>query len=376
MKILFLTRQLGLGGAERQLVELAIGLHKRGVTVAVAAFYSNGALDSELKRAGVNLYDLGKSGRWDLLVFFFRLFKLLRRESPDILHGYLPVANILTVIFRFAVPRAQIVWGVRASNMVPSSYDWLTRMVYRVEALLSGKADLIIANSEAAAEYGHAQGFPKEKMVVIPNGIDTDRFRPDPEVGREIRANWGINDKARLVGFVGRLDPMKGHSVFLRAAANLARRQPDVQFVCVGDGPTEYRKTLRKLAHQLGLNGRLTWSEARNDISATFNAFDVLCSSSIFGEGFPNVVGEAMACGVPCVVADVGDSRRIVGDVGIVVEPDDPDALAWACEEMLGSLSNANSTITIGERARGRILDNYGLDGLIETTYNTLSRFQ
>jgi glycosyltransferase involved in cell wall biosynthesis len=261
--------------------------------------------------------------------------------------------------------------------MDPSRYDWLTRVIYRVEALLSGHADLIIANSEAAAEYGRTKGFPKDRMVVIPNGIDTDRFRPDPEVGREVQAAWGINDNTRVVGLVGRLDPMKGHPVFLHAAARLAPRQPDVQFICVGDGPEDYQKTLWELTHQLGLDSRLTWNGAQNDICSTLNAFDLLCSSSVFGEGFPNVVGEAMACGVPCVVADVGDSRRIVGDAGIVVEPDNPDALARGLEKMLGFLEeNPTSTKDIQKRARERILDNYGLDELIETTFKTLSRFQ
>ena len=134
-----------------------------------------------------------------------------------------------------------------------------------------------------------------------------------------MRLEWGIAECEKLIGQVGRLDPMKDHSTFLKAAALLAHERKDVRFVCVGEGPTGYRDELYSLAKTLGLASRLIWAGSRRDMPAVYNAFDVAVSSSRWGEGLPNVIAEAMACGVPCVVTDVGDSAFVVDKLGVVV---------------------------------------------------------
>lgn len=369
MKILFLTRQLGHGGAERQMVELAKGLQARGCQVSVAVFYLGGALDGELKSAGVPLHDLAKGGRWDVGGFLLRLIRLLRREAPDILHGYLPAANILTSLAKPFLPGVRIVWGVRASNMIPSYYDGFSRMLYRLEVLLAGTPNLVIANSEAGAEYILEKNFPAGRTIVIRNGIDTDRFRPHREAGRALRAEWGLDEKVKVVGLVGRLDPMKGHPTFFRAAALLAKRRDDLRFVCVGDGPEDYRRVLAGLVRDLGVENKVMWIPSQKNMTAVYNAFDLLCSSASFGEGFPNAVGEAMACGVPCVVTDVGDSGFIVGDSGIVAPPNDPEALARGCEKMLGRMETDDDS---GGLARALVVKNFSHSLLIEKTERAL----
>jgi glycosyltransferase involved in cell wall biosynthesis len=370
MKILFLTRKLLRGGAERQMVELAKGLKARGFEVGVVVFYLGGALDEELRVAGVPLHGLAKGGRWDVVGFFVRLVRLLRREAPSIFYGYLPMANILTALSKPFLPATCIVWGVRASNMIPSFYDGLSRIIYRIEIWLSRIPDLIIANSVAGAGHAREKGFPADRTVVIPNGINTDRFRPLKEAGQSLRAEWGLDENVKVVGLVGRLDPMKGHSTFLRAAALMAKRQDDLRFVCVGDGPNAYRLSFAALGRELGLDGRLMWVGGYDDMYSMFNAFDILCLSSGFGEGFPNVVGEAMACGVPCVVTDVGDSAVLVGDSGVVVPPDDPEALASGCERMLCRLQDQGGRL--GSLVRERIEKNFNCDLMVENTYRSL----
>lgn len=370
MRIVFLIRSLHYGGAERQLVALAKGLKERGHSVLVAVFYPGGPLEKDLEDSGVPVNILDKHGRWDVFPFLWRLISLVRYEKPDILLGYLPVPNLLTVLLKPLLPRIKMVWGVRASNVDLSRYDWLVRVVFRIECFFSRFADLIIVNSRAGQEYHLKHGFPESKMVVVPNGIDTERFVPDPEARHRVRKEWGITDNEKLIGIVARLDPMKDYPTFLKAASLLAKERDDVRFVCVGDGPEPYKSELKRLAQALKLEDKLIWAGSRDDMPAVYNALDIASSSSSYGEGFPNVVGEAMACGVPCVVTDVGDSAWIIGDTGLAVGPKDPVALAKSISKMLKELDD-NST-QIAEKVRTRIVENFSLSRLITNTNQQL----
>jgi len=325
--ILFLTRSLARGGAERQLVLLAEGLRHRGWRVEVACFYSGGAFQRDLERAGVLVIDLAKRGRWDLPGFLWRLSRLIRQKQPDIVHGYLPVPNMLSLLARLLSPRTRVVWGIRASIIDLAHYDWLSRLTFWFQCRLSNMATLIIANSTAGLEYHVNHGFPRGKMKVVPNGIDTSRFCFDADGRERMRNAWAVPHSARLVGLIGRLDPMKDHPNFLRAAAKLVVVHSDWWFVCVGDGSTNYRDELARQASALGLTQRLIWAGPCDDMAAAYSALDMAVSSSK-GEGFPNVVAEAMSCGKPCVVTDVGDSAMVVGETGVVVPPEDSTALA------------------------------------------------
>lgn len=329
-KIMFLTRDLDIGGAQRQLIQLASGLHCVGWNVKVVSFYHGGRLESRLRDAGVEIYCLEKAGRWDALAFMRRLVNLVRRDQPDIIHGYLDTPNIVLALLRPWLAHARVVWGIRASNMDSARYDWVAAIESGLAALFSRMPDLIICNSEAGRAYHEARGYPVSKMVVIPNGVDTQRFRPDDKARRAVRAEWAVDPHETLIGLVARLDAMKDHSTFLRAAAQTVRAHPNARFVCVGDGSPSYRDELIREASALGLERRVIWAGARDDIHQVYNALDLAVSSSSFGEGFPNMIGEAMATGIACVVTDVGDSAAIVGALGWVCPPNDSAALA-AC---------------------------------------------
>lgn len=367
MNIIFLTRSLNYGGAERQLVALAKGLHSRGHSVLVAVFYSGGPLEKDLRDSGVPVNSLNKLGRWDVFPFLWRFVRLVRHEKLDILHGYLPMPNLLTVLLKPLFPRVRMVWGVRASNMDLNQYDRLSRVVFRLECFFSRFADLIIVNSNAGRDYHFKHGFPEGKMVVVPNGIDTERFIPDTEARHRVRREWGIADNENLIGIIARLDPMKDHRIFLKAASLLAKGRDDVRFVCVGDGPEPYKSELKKLSHELGLEGKLIWAGTHQDMPAVYNAIDIVTSSSSFGEGFPNVIGEAMACGVPCVATDVGDSALIVGDAGVVVPPKNPERLASGLRALL-----EKGCADGGEKARSRIIEHFSLNSMVQMTEEIL----
>jgi glycosyltransferase involved in cell wall biosynthesis len=371
LKIVFLMRSLNYGGAERQLVNLSKGLHDRGYSILVAVFYPDGPLEMHLHNAGVPVYSLKKRGRWDMFGFLLRLIRFLRKEKPDILHSYLGVPNILTALLKPALSHTRVVWGVRGSNNDLSRYDWLSRVVFRLQCILSRFADLVIANSYAGKDYVIAHGFPGKKTVVIPNGINTELFYPDISARRQVRREWDITEDKKLIGLVGRLDPKKDHPTFLRAAALLMEERKDVRLACIGGGPAKYREELQAMGRKLGLAGILSWMDSIEYMPSVYNALDIISSSSSFGEGFPNVIGEAMACGVPCVVTDVGDSARIVGDTGIVVPQRDPHSLANGWKSLLDVPLEKRKHQ--GSKARKRILHHFGTTALVD---NTIAAFE
>ena len=363
MKVLFLTQSSDIGGSERQLVALAKGLQNKGHVIRVGKFYSGGPLEEILKDAGVPVINFNKRGRWDLFSFLYSLTSVVRREKADILHGYLPVPNILTTLLKPIFPQIKMVWGIRASNMDLSRYDWWAKFVFFWERFFSRYADMIIVNSHAGCAYHSAHGFRDDKMVVVPNGIDMNYFRPDPSARSRKRGEWKITDSESVIGIVARLDPMKDHQTFLQAASILAKTNDNLRFVCVGNGPKPYMSKLTGLASELGLGGRLLWAGVCKDMPATYNGFDVVVVSSSFGEGFPNVVGEAMACGIPCVVTDVGDSALIVEDTRLVVSPGNPEAMSVGINHALSLTSTTSRAAT-----RERIAARFSLDQLVGRT--------
>jgi len=369
MKLLFLIRALDYGGAERQAVTLAEALHARDHTVAVAVFYPGGPLTQTLEAAQIPVFSLDKKGRWETIGFLRRLLRLIKEYRPDVIHSYLSVANILTVLLKPLRPGVKMVWGVRASDMDLSRYHWLYRLSWWAECRLSRFADRIIVNSQAGRCFARAHGFPDAGMVVIPNGIDTDRFRPDKNARTRQRRTWGIDDGEQLIGLVARLDPMKGHPVFLEAAAQLVKKDRSARFVCIGDGPEAYRNELKSLAHALRLDDRLVWAAASGDMTAVYNALDIGTSASGFGEGFSNAIGEAMACEVPCVVTDVGDSAWIVDEPDCVVPAGDPQTL---CSAWLGLLSDPERRAAMGRAGRQRIKEHFSVRQLTERTERLL----
>jgi len=367
---LFLTRSLDRGGAERQLVVLAKGLMYREHAVAVGVFFRGGVYEAELAEAGVRVINLGKKGRWDILPFLRRLVRLLRKERPAVLHSYLNVSNILAVVLKPLLPGTRIVWGVRASNVDLSRYDWLSRLAYSLECRLARFADCIIANSCAGKRYAVANGFPEGRIVVIPNGINTEYFRFNPVGRHQVRSAWGLDGDEVLVGLVARLDPMKDHPTFLEAASRIAHVRGDVRFVCVGDGSADYVGAIKQQAVELGLTDKLIWAGAQDNMPAVYSALDIAVSSSSFGEGFSNTIAEAMACGVPCVVTDVGDSALIVGGTGSVVMPRDGSALATAIQR-LSNLPREERR-ALREACQARIVAEFGMDRLVQRTEHAL----
>jgi glycosyltransferase involved in cell wall biosynthesis len=370
VKVALFVRSLERGGAERQLVMLARVLKSSGVDVVVLVFYAGGPFEKDLTDAGIRVIFLGKASRWDVAGFTWRLIRALREERPSVLYGFVVSPNLLGTAVKPLFPSMRMVWGVRSARMDLTAYDWLSKLVYELERRLSSLPDLIIVNSQAGRRILGKRGFPVEKVVYVPNGIDVERYHPDAAGRDRVRREWAIQDGELLIGIVARADPVKAHEVFIAAAQALHSRDAQLRFVCVGvDEPKASQ--LRAEAARLGMANRFKVEGPRDDLSAVYSALDVsvMCSHS---EGFPNVVAEAMACGVPCVVTDAGDAIEIVGETGEHAPVADPAALVNAIEALLARVQSDPDSAR--RAARTRIEERYSLGALAERTLAELRR--
>jgi glycosyltransferase involved in cell wall biosynthesis len=238
--------------------------------------------------------------------------------------------------------------------------------MWRFRVLVSPTIPLLISVSEAVQAAARANGYRCQRQRVIHPGVGLQTFRPDQAGRALLRDEWGITSDMKLIGLVGRLDPIKGHPVFLEAARILAAKRADLVFVCVGDGPEPYRRQLHRVGAELGLGERLIWAGHRpyGDMPNVYNALDLLCLASR-SEGFGNVIAEAMACGVPCVATQVGGVPEIVGHLGILVPPGDPAALARGVLETL--VTNPSP-----DELRQHIIAGFSIEATVEATEREL----
>ncbi|MGH2447953.1 MAG: glycosyltransferase [Chloroflexota bacterium] len=362
--MLFLIRSLINHGAERQLVELVKALNKDRFEATVVTFYDENPLSSEIEDLpGVRVVSLGKRSHWDLRPFGPALYRVARRERPDIIHGYLETANLLSIPLSRAL-RCRAIWGIRIADPgVPfRAWSLADRVIFKLDAVISRFAHAIILNADASRRYMIAEGFRPDRMRVIHNGIDTERFKPDTVARKQIRREWGLDDDKIAIGLAARVHRVKDHRGFLEAASILSRRRDDVRFVCAGRGTDEEWDELRNYAASLSLGGRVIWLGNQPDMVSVYNGLDVLASSSI-GESFSNSIAEAMACGVPCAATNVGDSAVLVGETGLVVEPRDPEAMCDAWVTLL-----EGDRAGLGRAARARIVSEFGVQPLARRT--------
>jgi glycosyltransferase involved in cell wall biosynthesis len=291
------------------------------------------------------------------------LRNIIREERPDILQGWMYHANVaLSVAARLARSRVPLVWNIRRCLLEQNRDKMLTRWMVAASVPLSRRTDRIVYCVDVAANQHEDRGFDRSKRVVIPNGFDLDRVKPGDGFRGTLRRELRLNPTTQLVGIAGRYHPVKDYQSFLRAAAIVAKELPDAHFVLAGRDVTMDNDALSSLVKELHLGSRVHLLGERQDLPDVLSALDVFCSSSA-NEGFPNVVGEALACGLPAVVTDAGASREMVEGIGIVVPRLDPRAIADGLLTMLRMPEHERRAI--GERSRGRMVERYSLQTMV-----------
>lgn len=371
IRVLFLIRQLGIGGAERQLLNLVAGMDQARFEVHVATMYGGGGLlPLFAAQAHVRVHSLEKAGRWDLRAFLSRLVRLARGIRPHIVHGYMGGANELAWLAARSAG-AKCIWGIRVSDLLDGEQNWSVSALFRIGAWLSRSIDLVIANSERGRTYHVAAGYSAKRFIVIPNGIDIERFTPRTTNRLEWRTRHALPLDRPLLLMPARMDPMKDHPTLLRALAALDGER-DFLAVCLGSGPEALRAEYQQLASTLGIADRVRFIDANTDVADAYAAADIVVLSSAYGEGFPNVLGEAMACGRVCVATDVGDAAIVMNAADRTVRPRDVAGLADALRRVLRL--PAEEMAALERAARMRIETEFSIPQLVARTSDVLSR--
>ncbi len=363
MRIVHVTTALATGGAQMmmaKLLEADGGRHSQ----MVVSLQPGGGLWGRVAATGVELHHLGLApGRLSLKAVA-RLRQLLRRWRPDLVHGWMYHGNLAGLAgARLAYPGLPVLWNIRHSLHDLGLEKPATRRVIRIGAPLSRLAAALVYNSSLSAAQHRGHGYGARHVEVVPNGFDTDLFRPDAAAGAALRQELGLGPATALVGLVARYHPMKDHGTMLRAAARLLAAGADFRLVLVGPGMTADNGDLVRLIGEQGLGRHVALLGERSDMPRLVAGLDIATLCSAWGEGFPNVLGEAMAAGVPCVATAIGDCRPLLEGVGEVVAPQDPEALAGALGVLL-RLSGAERRAR-GLSGRERILRDYALAAIV-----------
>ncbi len=353
-RIAHLITGLETGGAQVSLLRLVEVMDRERYRTAVISLKSRDSLSAAFETTGIATYHLGMgTGPASAARGLLRLNRVMRSFGPDVVHGWMYHANLAALVAaRFVSPRPPVVWSVRHSLDYMEHEKRSTALVIHLGAKLSRECASIVYNSRKAASQHRARGYDGIRGMVIPNGFDCDLFRPAAQARSWLRGEvLNIPEQTLLIGMVARYHPIKDHETFLGAAGSLSRTTPGVDFLLVGQGVDPSNRRLMSAIARNGLQGRVHLLGGRSDVPRLMAGLDIVTSCSQ-GEAFPNVIGEAMACGVPCVASDVGDSARLVGDAGIVIPPRDPEALHQAWKQLIESGQECRAHLGAGGRER------------------------
>jgi len=372
MKIVHIISGLNTGGAEVMLRELLRHSPRRDFEAQVISLSDVGPIGQSIRALGFKVSSLGMRPGAPDVGALWRLSRRLKRLQPDVVQTWLYHGDLVGGLAARLAGIEAILWGIHMSFLDAPQSKKTTLAVIKASALLSRWVPRsIVCCAQSALELHEQMGYDARKMQVIPNGFDLDEFAPDESARASVRDELKLPPDTPLVGLIGRFHPQKDHANFLQTASIMARSDSRTHFVLVGEDSEWSNGELARPIEDAGLKERFHLLGRRDDIPRLSAALDVLALSSAYGEAFPLVVGQAMACEIPCAVTDVGDSAALVGDAGRIVPPHDPQALAHAIRELLDLSPEARRTL--GMAARARIQDHFPIQD-IAARYHALYR--
>jgi glycosyltransferase involved in cell wall biosynthesis len=350
------------GGAEMMLLKLLTEMRSSHFRPVVVSLGGRGAIGSRIESLGVPVHALGLGPGNSSAIGLWRLRCLLKQARPSLVQGWMYHGNLAASVADLTrTTRVPVIWNVRQSLDDLSREKASTARVIRAGALLSRLPQRIIFNSQRSVVQHAAIGYSTRRTVVIANGFDCEVFKPSTDARLRLRKELGVAADTVLVGLIARFHPAKDHQTFFRAAALLSARYPDVHYVLAGQGMDTGCAPITIILEASGVSDKTHLLGERQDVQAITAALDIASLSSRT-EAFPNVVGEAMAAGVPCVATDTGDTASIIGNLTALVPVGNADALAagWAGLIERG----AEGRRALGSCCRERILTNFSLSGM------------
>ena len=358
VKLVHVIVSLEIGGAEGMLERLVQESSKNPlIHQSIITLKNEGTIGRRLRMQGFEVISLSMTSLLSSPIILYKLIQIFKRRRPDVVYTWMYHADLLGGVAAFLSGIKRIIWGIRNSKIPQGSFS-VTSAIIRICSVLSFYIPTKIVCCAESAKAAHVElGFCSSKMVVIPNGYDLDSFNPSSSLRDRIRRDLGLLESHLVIGVVGRFDPLKDFNNFVEAASLVSRDLDGVKFLMVGKGldKDNYELNLWIEKSQYSTNFLLYGETNPHDL---FAAMDVYCLSSK-AEGFPNVVAEAMAMRIPCVVTDVGDAARIVGESGLVVDPMDANALYKGLMLMLNL--DKHERDVLGNKARQLIESRYDL---------------
>jgi glycosyltransferase involved in cell wall biosynthesis len=341
------------GGAQTMLANIVRHLDREEFEQSVISLTEVGPVGRALSEEGFSVRGLRMSRTAPNPLAMARLANWLKRDAPAIVQTWMYHADLVGGLAARAAGLRRIAWNIRQTDLDPLTSKKQTILVAKTCARLSPYVPRkIVCCSLASREVHAALGFDPARMVVIGNGVDTQKFSPCAESFQRLRAELGMEPTTPVVGLVARFHPQKDHSTFVAAAALVASRHPTARFVLVGEGVDTENRVIRAWIDATGFGSRFALLGLRSDLERLTPAMDVAVSSSSYGEGFSNVLIEAMACGVPCVATNVGDASAILADESCVVPTRDPQALADAINRILARSPSERRALSAAIRRR------------------------
>ena len=356
------TTSLDLGGAQAMLLKLvgADPCVRPALQHSIVSLLRPGVLAPAGEDSRCSVYTLNMRRTLPTPPALLRLLRITGCERPDLIQGWMYHGNVAASVAGMAQARSvPVIWNVRHSLADPKVESRATRALLALSARLSRSAAAIIYNSHVSARQHEAIGFDERRSAYVPNGFDSLRYRVDRGRSAHLRDLFGIPGEGIIVGMVARLHPMKDHAMLVEAVARGRAMGHDLHLLMVGTGLDTPPPPLARLIAQLLPPDRVTLVGERHDVAEWLPGIDILALSSAWGEAFPNVLGEAMMCGLPCVATDVGDSALVLGESGTIVPPRDAEAMAAALARI--AAEGAEGRVRRGDVARARAVEHYEL---------------
>jgi len=368
LRVVHIITGLNQGGAEAMLTKVSGALRER-CEIQVISLLDEGVYGKTLKEMGIPVHCLHmKRGSFSWKAFG-QLRNLLKKIHPDVVQTWMYHADLIGGIATKTSADSKVFWNIRQGNVSSDANSIATRCVVRLNAFLSRFIPTkVVVNSNVGRQVHQGIGYAASKMIVIPNAFDIHRFKSDHAARIKFRAELGIDPQLPVLGMVARFDPQKDHETLLKAARLLVDNKIEFRLLLSGQGIDVNNAALVEKIREKRLNDHVILLGMRSDIPEFMNALDCHVLSSSCCEGFPNVIGEAMACEVPCVATDIGDSAMIIDDTGWIVAPGDPHALAKAMMEAL--IESPPLHAARGRRCRQRILDNFEMERITDMYYD------
>jgi len=370
VRIAHVITGLNTGGAETMLYKLLSRMDRARFDPLVVSLADNGSLAVRIAALNIPVFSCGMRPGFPRLGAALKLTGLLRGFAPHLLQGWMYHGNLAAQAAAVTLAeKTPVVWNIRGSHHILNEEKFLTAATIWLGARISALPSRIVANSVVSAELHQRHlGFSRHRWAIIPNGFELEKFTPSENARSEVRSELGLPPNTMLIGLIGRYHPVKDHASFLRAAGMFRKDAPDTHFLLAGAGVDVSNAALREQRAALGLLECTHLLGERKDMSRITAALDIASSSSS-SEAFPNVIGEAMSCGVPCVVTDVGDSAWLVGDTGLAVPPRDSGGLSRAWMELCSR--GASHRRALGASARARIAGHFSMAS-VATQYEQL----